>query len=207
MKIIACEQGTPEWLNARLGIPTASQFHRIITPKKGGLSKSADAYAAELIAERWLGMSLDSEMNALMERGGVLEQRAAGWYELATDTDTDKVGLCMLDDGSAACSPDRLVGQRGGLEIKCPSPAVHVQYVLGMDSVGEKYRTQVQGALWITGRDWWDTVSYCPGDIPNAIRRAERDEAFIPLIEEAVQEFNARLAALWARAVEIKEAA
>ena len=36
MKIIDCEQGSPEWFSARSGIPTASEFHTVMAKGKGG---------------------------------------------------------------------------------------------------------------------------------------------------------------------------
>lgn len=191
-------QGSPEWKALRLGIPTASNFHRIIAPKTGKLSAQADAYMAQLVAEALLGIPLDGDASDFMERGSALEAEAVAFYELERGVTTEEVGFCTLDDGSAGCSPDRLVGEDGGLEIKCPTPGVHVQYLLGLDSVSDKYRAQVQGGLWITGRRWWDVCSYHP-EMPTALIRVERDEAFIAALSQAVQWFNEAKAAALAR--------
>jgi hypothetical protein len=186
MIVHAFPQGSAEWHAARLGIPTASNFGRIVTPG-GKLSASADTYLHELVAERILGFPLNTESVDFMERGKALESHAVSWYELQRDVDTEAVGFCLTDDGRAGCSPDRLVGAAGGLEIKCPSPAVHVGYMLD-GGISDKYRPQVQGALWITGRDWWDTLSYHP-DLPPALVRVKRDEEYITALAANVERF------------------
>ena len=185
-------QGSPEWHAARLGIPTASNFGRIITPG-GKPSATADAYMHELLAERMLGFPLNTESVDFMERGKALESQAIAFYELQRGVDTEAVGFYLTDDGRAGCSPDRLVGGEGGLEIKCPSPAIHVGYLLG-GGISKKYRPQVQGALWITGRWWWDTLSYHP-DLPPALVRVERDPDYITALEIAIAAFCDRLQA------------
>jgi len=185
-------QGSQAWHAARLGIPTASNFGRIITPT-GKPSASADAYMHELLAERMLGCPLNTESIDFMERGKALESQAVAFYELQRGVDTEAVGFCLADDECAGCSPDRLVGMEGGLEIKCPSPAVHVGYLLS-GGISDKYRPQVQGSLWITGRWWWDTLSYHP-DLPPALVRAERDPNYITALEEALSAFCGRLEA------------
>lgn len=183
------EQGSAEWIAARIGIPTASQFHRLITPRTMKLSEASHGYLCELLAEQILKVSLDSEVTAFMDRGKDMESEAVAYYELQRGMDTQKVGFCLLDSGRAGCSPDRLVGEDGGLEIKCPSAPVHVAHILGM---GDKFRCQVQGALWVTGRKWWDLLSYHP-QMPPALVRFERDEEFISKLVIAVDGFLERL--------------
>ena len=183
-------QGSREWIQARLGIPTASQFHRIISPKTMKPSASAGGYLYELVAERIIGESLDELVTAYMERGAALEDEAVKFYELQRNLDTERVGFCLRDDGRVGCSPDRLVGGDGGLEIKCPSAKTHVGYLIGEPQ--NEYRAQVQGCLWITGRDWWDWLSFHP-DMPPALIRFRRDEEFIAALDEAMSEFLGRL--------------
>lgn len=180
------EQGSLEWLEARLTIPTASEFDRIITPKTLKLSASSEAYRHELLAEWLLGEPLVSGDSGFMMRGTAMEDEARAWYEMQRDVDVDRVGFLLRDEQDAGCSPDSLVGEDGGLEIKCPSAAVHVGYLLG--SVADAYRCQVQGCLWITGRQWWDVLSYHP-TLPKALVRVERDEVFIEALAKLHGQF------------------
>lgn len=187
MKFYPLEQGSSAWYAARLGIPTASQFHRIVTPL-GKLSTSARAYAYYLVAEGLLGRSLESE-SALewIARGREMEPEAVRMYELREDCDCEPGGFVTTDDGRIGASPDRMIlGGRAGLEVKCPSPQVHIGYLLG--DLGDHYRQQVQGQLWVCEFEWVDLWSYHP-EMPPALVRTHRDEAFIGKLAAALTEF------------------
>lgn len=183
---IECEQGSDEWYAARLGIPTASCFSKIITPKTMKPSASAIPYRHKLLAEWLMGLSLDFVNTEVMERGKGLEAEAVRWYEFETDCDTEAVGFMTTDDGLVGCSPDRLVGANGLAEIKCPLPHTHVGYLL--DGVDDAYRCQLQGQLWVAEREWVDFVSYHP-TMPKVKIRVQRDEPFILALREAVEAF------------------
>ena len=185
MRLIDCEQGTPEWLAARLGVPSASMFAKIVTTK-GAWSTQADSYINQLVAEELTCETTPVYQNEHMIRGTELEPDARSLYELMTDVSVEEVGFCLHDTLKAGCSPDGLVGEdgEGGLEIKCPAPATHVEYLRG-GVLPSKYKQQVMGCLWITGRQWWDFMSYHPNMKP-LIVRVERDEEFIAALEANV---------------------
>jgi len=187
MILLDVEQGTADWLAARVGIPTSSCFHRIITPKTMKPASAQKGYMHELLAEWMLGASLDDGyLSDWMERGMMLEPQAVAYYELQRDMDVNRVGFVLRDDRMVGCSPDGLVGADGGLEIKCPSARVHVENLLG--DMSEKHKCQVQGGLWITGRQWWDLLSFHP-ELPPALTRVERDEKFISALASCVDGF------------------
>ena len=185
MRIIECEQGTPEWLQARLGIPSASSYSKLVTTT-GKSSAQAEAYINQLVAERITGEATVFHVTEPMARGVELEPEARFRYEMETGNLVRQVGFLMHDTLQAGASPDGLVGENGGLEIKCPSPATHVEY-LRDGNLPSKYIQQVQGCLWISGRDWWDFMSYHPKMEP-LIVRVFRDEEFIKALECAVIE-------------------
>ncbi len=201
-----CVQGSQRWLELRAGIPTSSDFDKIITPG-GKPSKSASDYCNKLLVETMLGRPLIGISMPWMERGKQIEAEAVKYYELIRDTETTVVGFLTTDDGRIGASPDRLVGDRGLLEIKAPTDETHSKYLaahidalLGEDkSVAETYKVQVQGQLFVAERDWTDIESYYPG-LPECITRVGRDEVFIPamrtLLYEFVAMFDARLAKL-----------
>lgn len=189
MKIIQCKQGTEAWHAARLGLPTASNFGKIVTPA-GKPSASAEGYLHRLVAERLLGHPVEDAAGEWIERGRITEAEAVAFYEMQQGVDTQAGGFVTTDDGTAGCSPDRLVGADGGLELKCPSAAVHVGYLLDVEP--RKYWPQIQGALWVTGRVWWDFLSYCP-ELPPALVRYKRDEEFIATLAREVGIFSARV--------------
>lgn len=200
MKIIDVDQGSPEWLRARLGIPSASGFSNIVTP--GGQKAKAEKrnhYAQELIAEELLGEPIKDLSNLYwIERGKMLEPDAVKLYEMQTDRETMPIGFITNDEGTAGCSPDRFIrGEPGLLEIKCPAPQTHVGYMmLGFD---EKYKPQVQGQLWITGLEWAEWFSYHP-ELPTVTMRIERDEEYIAFMAKEIIEFarmkNEKLASI-----------
>lgn len=188
------DQGSPEWFAARAGIPTASRFDQLITAKTAKPSASADRYLAELLVERLTGQPYETWDGTLwMARGTEMQAEASALYELRRNVETRAAGLCYRDERrDCACSPDRLVGDDGGVEIKCPSPAVHVQYLLA-NACPDEYRAQVQGSMLITGRPWWDFVSYHP-DLPPLIVRCEPDPDYQAQLRQILDRFIARLA-------------
>jgi putative phage-type endonuclease len=176
MIILNDEQGSPEWLASRLGRPSASMFSNLITTS-GKPSSSAKKYIAEMVAERLTGRSKPFYTNEHMERGNFLEPEAREAYEFITDFEVVETGFILDDSEEFGCSPDGLVSTDGGLEIKCPSDGVHAGYLID-GKVPTKYYQQVQGCMWVTGRDWWDFMSYHP-EMPHLLVRMERNEEFI----------------------------
>ncbi len=193
------EQGTAAWHALRLGIPTASEFHRVVTPG-GKLSKQSRAYALRLVAERLLNRPLESvEGVEWMEHGRATEPEAVQAYEFHHGMRTGVVGFITTDDGRTGCSPDRLVGHAGLLEVKCPSPAVHVRYLL--DGFEDGYLPQVQGQLLVAEREWCDWLSY-HSEMPFVCVRAHRDEPYIARLRDALKAFNDMREELYARALQ-----
>jgi hypothetical protein len=190
-------QGTTAWLKLRAGIPTASCFDMILTPK-GKPSTSAERYLYELLAERILGRPIVKAVTTWMDRGSQTEAEAVAYYESLRDLDTKKIGFVTNDAGSIGASPDRLVGADGLLEIKVPKESTHVGYLLN-GTVGDTYWPQLQGQLWIAERAWVDIMSYSP-DMPEAVIRVERDGEYIHKLACAVTAFSSELERLAAEA-------
>jgi len=190
MIVMEMEQGTEEWHQAKLGVPSASNFKKIVT-STGAVSKQQAGYLNELLAERMAGHPLEGFKNGWMERGNELEAEARDDYEWTKGIAVQQVGFVVREDGKAGCSPDGLIGDDGLIEIKCPSPGVHVSY-LRAGKVPTDYFAQVQGQLWICERQWCDFVSYHP-DLPALVVRVDRDEKFIEKLETAVLAFAKEL--------------
>ena len=184
MRVSSFEQGTAEWLQSRAGVPSASNFAKLIT-SAGKPSTSADSYINNLIAYMITGHVEETYKNDHMIRGNELEPQARAMYELSTNNVVTEIGFCLHDDIQAGCSPDGLVGDDGGIEIKCPSSAVHVGY-LRQGKLPTIYKQQVMGCLWITGRKWWDFMSFHP-EMEDLIVRVNRDDKYINLLAEAVK--------------------
>ncbi len=197
MILVDCQQGTEEWKRARLGVVTASGADSLLSPKTLKPSAQAAGYMARLIAETILGEPLDDVSSQYMERGTDLEPEARKWYEWEKDCDVEQVGFITTDDGRLGCSPDGLVGADGGLEIKCPAAHTHVAYSMDPDSLVAAYRSQVQVSLLVTGRAWWDLLSFNPV-IPPVVVRVLPDEsyraAFVPVLKKFLADMDAALA-------------
>ncbi len=202
MKIIECQQGSIQWFEARRGIPTASNFDRIITPKTGKLSAAADDYICELLGEQYgTGFVAEPFMTDAMRNGVLTEAEARKWYEMETDIDVQQVGFCLSDCGRFGCSPDGLVGE-GGLELKCPAAKTQVSYLLDGD-LPNAYRPQVHGALIVTGAPWWDFLSYARGLPPLRVRVTP--DKFTEALKSALDQFLDRLQAARERLVALGE--
>lgn len=183
------QQGSADWHEARAGIPTASQFDRIITAKALKPSSQRKAYMLELLAERFATRDPSEPQTMWMSRGWELEGYARRWYEMQHDCDVREVGFCTTDDGRVGASPDGLVGEDGGLEIKSPATKQHMANMLDPDAeIMSQYRLQVQGCIYVCERDWWDVLSYHPM-FPGCERRAPRDESVQAALKAALTQF------------------
>ena len=152
MQIYNVEQGTPEWEDLRLGIPTTSCFSKIVTPT-GKLSTQSAEYQNELLAEVFCSDESEFQGNYWTDRGNEYEPQAVANYEFQYDVKTEKVGFITetVGVGMVGCSPDRLVGNYGLLEIKCPGAKKHLSNLFS-NELDKQYRPQVQGQIWLSGR-------------------------------------------------------
>lgn len=195
MRILTLEQGSPEWVQARLGIPTASQFHRILTPAKLQYAAAAPKYHAELLAEWIAGHPLEFGSgggSGYTVRGTEMEDEARRWYEAEHDVDVQRVGFIMRDDGEAGGSPDGFIDDDGVWEGKCPALHTHLQYLENSLLLEDEYRSQVMGYLYLSDRAYADLVAYHP-ELPKVVRRIERDEKYIAALDSALDNFVAVL--------------
>ncbi len=191
MIILNCEQNSQAWFEARSGHPTASCFDMIITPKTGKPSTQAQKYLYTLAGERLAGAKAESFQSAWMERGIEVEQEARDLFQMVRDVEVKQVGVVYPDDKKLySCSPDGLL-ETEGVEIKCPSMAVHVSYLLA-GGLPSDYIPQVQGGMLITGFFSWNFLSYYPG-LPPLMIKVQRDDAFCAKLKIALQEFCVNL--------------
>lgn len=201
MKIyLDIEQRSDEWRQIRLGIPTSSNFAKIVTPKKFDLSKGAVDYALRLVAERLLNQTSESTIeNPWMEQGRILEADAVRQYEFAYDLTTIPVGFITTDDGRIGCSPDRLVAseKRVALEVKVPSPHVHLGYLL--NGTADEYLPQVLGQIYVAELDHAELFSYSP-QMPAALIKTDRDPERIAKLADALDRFTESLDEMTERA-------
>src|SRR5699024_10456562 len=181
-----------EWLEARAGILTASTIGQLITAKtiKPAMNDRSRGLCQTLIAERITGHVEPVFPNRAMTRGTLLEPEARRIYAEQTGQDVDEVGSARLDTDTytLGSSPDGLVSETGGIEIKSPSAKVHVSTVLS-GAIPDYNRAQVQAFLHVTGREWCDFISYLPGE-PLFIIRDYPDPRWQKAIVSAAAQFE-----------------
>lgn len=196
---MSMEQRSAEWFSARLGRATASRFKHAVArlkPKKGqdkgDPAQARIDYAIELLTERLTGQPTPHFETAAMRWGTDNEPAARIEYAWKREVEVEEIGFIAHPSLAVGASPDGLVGTDGGVEFKCPTSATHIEtWLNGMD---EEHLWQVQGAMWITGRKWWDFASYdprMPKELQLYIQRVERDDAFIAAMDAELREFIA----------------
>jgi putative phage-type endonuclease len=186
------EQGSPEWLLARLGKASASRIADIMAETKSGVSASRATYLAELVVERLTGNLTERYQNDAMRHGTECEPQARALYAFMHDVDVLETGFWSHPTLSAAgASPDGLVGDDGLVEFKCPNSATHLATLRGA-KIADKYLKQMMFQMACTGRRWCDFVSFdprFPPDLQMHVRRVPRDDDLIRSIETAVRTF------------------
>jgi len=157
VKVYNFEQRSPEWFEIRKLKFTASHASEIATAGKG-----LETYIGKVVAESFV--TEEKYSNADMERGVELESEAISIYELETGNIVTPVGFVEMDEHTG-CSPDGLVGEDGGIEVKCHNAEVFLRLVCS-DEIDTKYLWQIEMNLLITQRNWFDYIGYNPNFKP-----------------------------------------
>ena len=166
------QQGTPEWLQLRVGVFTATDGQTIATKGKG-LETLIYEKASEIIT----GLSCEEAYtNSNIERGKELEEQARLFYEIEKNVTVETVAFVYGDLQHTGCSPDGLVGVDGLSEFKCPDNKNFV-YICITDDYDKDYYWQCQYQMFITKRKWADLVFFNPNfNNPVKTFRIGRDE-------------------------------
>ncbi len=185
------EQNSDEWLAVRCGIPTASTFADVLAKGQG---KTRTKLLYTLAGERITGKPAESYRNGYMDRGHEVEDQARAWFEMVSDMEIENVGFVRCDERMVGCSPDGLIGEDSGIEIKSVAPHLLIP-ILESGQMPSEHKAQVQGSLWVTGRKHWHFVAFFPG-MPPFKTIIARDEDYIAELAVAVKQFNTELNAL-----------
>ncbi len=190
-EIFICEQGSADWYEARLGLPTASMFATIMRDGRGGgESKTRRKYLLQLAGEILTGEPMETYSNDHMERGKAMEDEARKAYAFEHDAELERVGFIRC--GRAGCSPDALIGSKRMLEIKTTLPHLLIDiHLRGEYPPG--HEAQCQGNLWVAQREEIDIAIYWP-KMPLYVQTIRRNEKYIEGLARAVDEFNSELA-------------
>lgn len=193
MRILNVPQRSEDWFAARMGIATASNFSSILAAKSTAAYRN---YRTRLALERLTGQQHEIFQSDAMRQGVEREPLARIAYEGLTGHLVEEVGMFLHDTLACGASPDGLVNDVRGIEIKCPTPGKHAEY-LRQSAEPPEYTAQIQGCMWLGERTEWDFVSFCPDFPENAqliVRTIKRDDAYIDKLAKAVEAYMQEVA-------------
>ena len=179
------EQRSPEWFSARVGRVTGSVAGAIL----GHAPYATRDDILRRMVRDYHGAESEFQPNIATDYGTINEDGALIDYRMETGNDVELVGFIEKDEW-AGCSPDGLIGDNGGLEIKCPfgkrKDAVP-QFKFLADQ--PHYYDQVQFSLWVTGREWWHFFQWAPGG--TMLEYVEPDQAWLDENMPKLRQFHA----------------
>lgn len=184
------DQGTEAWDDIRLGRFTSSKWYRLMEcgkrpmteeekaarPKKGPgskttlvpdpskMSKPGIEYIHEKVWETLTGQTMEQAYAYPLVFGKEQEQFAVDHFEKITGLRCDNVGFQPYTE-YAGGSPDRLIGDKEGLEVKCPISDEQIKYLMLTDHYDlkreypDKY-WQCVTLLLFTNRERWHFCTY-----------------------------------------------
>lgn len=188
------KQRSTEWAQARRGKITASRFGDVLASPE---TKRYQNYLQEVLDGLRGVPDFDDLHKPWFRHGRQWEDAARGEYEWERDVTVTQVGLIVHPDiDFIGCSPDGLVGDDGGVELKCCKVRAEFDNILTKKgTMREGYKPQVQGCMWVASRGWWDFFAFYQDEHGRASKplRVERDEPYIGLLHGACLEFWAKV--------------
>jgi len=175
-------------LQCRAGVVTASTFKDVLAKGRGGgESETRRKLIYSTAAEILTGQPTPGfGGNANTERGKEWEAEVRALYSAGTDDEVTEVGF--IRRGRIGCSPDSVVGARGGLEIKTHAPHILLP-MLERGTLPPEHKPQVQGILLVTGWEFMDFIAYWRG-LPPLEVRVERDLDYLSNLQTELNLFH-----------------
>jgi hypothetical protein len=193
-------QGSDQWFKLRLGMATASVAKMVLAEGlDGDESKTRATLLYRLAGERISGLPAETFENEAMRRGRTMEFKALSDYSFKSDVEVHQVGFVRrtikrevsgvrFPDLVVGCSPDGLVGEDGGVQIKTMKPEL-ITRLIDRQTFPTEHKAQCQWEMWVTGRQWWDLKIFYEGiSIPPF--RLNRIEADMLKIRKAAEAFD-----------------
>lgn len=182
------QQGSEAWFNAKLGVISASEASNVVAKIT---SATRHTYMCELIAQICTGYHHEFGGKAL-DWGKEHEDAMLAYYEFQTGIKITKVPFIFKDDSyREGCSPDALVTDKKGCEIKCPYNSKNfVEFMLD-ESCKPEWKWQNQFTMRVTGAEQWDFGFFDPRmkKSPMKIVTIDRDEKMQATLSDAVPQF------------------
>jgi len=187
------EQRSDEWRELRLGHLGASRLGDALAEGRNGQpSATREDLLYELLSERLSGKPYENFHSRYMEDGIENEPFARAEYEARTDAIvTEHPGKEWSVNRGFWASPDGLIGEVGGVEIKSPKTKNHLK-TMATGVINTGYLYQMAGNILVFDREWWDFVSYdpaLPDDLCIYIKRFYRDELPVDKVRDGILRF------------------
>ncbi len=186
----AAQQGSEAWFVAKLGVLSASKASAIVAKSD---SATRQTYLCELIAQICTGLHHEFGGTAL-DWGREHEDAMLAYYEFQTGIKITKVPFIFKDDTyREGCSPDALVTDKKGCEIKCPwNSANFVQFLLD-DSCKPEWKWQNQFTMRVTDAEQWDFGFFDPRMKKSPMKTVtiDRNDKMQETLADAVPQFIA----------------
>lgn len=192
-QVIDVPQRSPEWFRARLGRLTSSRAADMLATIKSGEAAARRNLRCQLVLERLTDRSMESDyVSRAMQQGIDREADARAEYEAITGYLLSTSGFLSHPSLMAGCSLDGHLDDYSLIvELKCPTPAIHLEYLRTGQIPGD-YQKQIQHALWLTGAEACDWLTFNP-DFPTELRtklvRVIRNDVQIAAYEDKAVAF------------------
>ena len=200
--VINVEQGTPEWLAARMGRVTGSRAKDVLAQgrTKGTEAVARRDYRIELLCERLTKKPAEQGfISKEMEWGTEQEPFARMAYEAQTGLIVRETGFLRADDVMVGASVDGDIDDFHGIvEIKCPKTATHLKW-LTAGKIPDEHLPQITHNLWVSGAEYLEFISYdsrLPEHLQLFIRRIYADTLDMAAHESEVMAFLRELEAM-----------
>jgi putative phage-type endonuclease len=199
-------QGSDEWFKCKISKVGASRVGDVMAKGTGATRKN---YMTELLVSRLTGEYPESYTSPAIQWGIDNEPLARSAYEIHTGHMVQEVGFIHHPTIKGfGASPDGLILPDGGLEIKCPNTATHLETMM-TGKIKRDYILQMQTGMACAELEWWDFVSFDPrlhGKLEMWIHRVYRDDDLIAEIEREVKLFIEELDELERKCHEMQNA-
>lgn len=195
-KVAGHQQLSETWFQCHLGVISASNASKAVAKKD---SETRFSYMAELVGEVCTGQW--EEVNSKhMDWGRQHEDVARSYYEFTTNAKMVTLPLVFKDDSyRVGCSPDGIVSEKRGAEIKCPWNSGNYIKFLVAEKIKPEWQWQQQFTLWVMDAEEWDFVQYDPRmevksmKICTTKKDPEKWKAFDDLIPEFIKDMDKML--------------
>lgn len=173
------KQKSIEWHRMRKGRITATGAYKIISEgrAKGSYSKERRTYMLDLAHDICANAPIKDINVHSMQWGVENEPKALKAYDPFGKMNLTEMPFIFSDCMRYGISPDILVNDNGLAEVKCPTSGWRYMERLfnssfGMDIAAPEekmYFIQKQFQLWVTKREWVDSIYYDPNMKKNNI--------------------------------------